>query len=44
VQRKARKQKKKIQPIATSQSAPIDDGKIKDFQQYKIMLANIFNN
>ena len=42
VQRKARKQKKKIQPTATSQSAPIDDGKIKDFQQYKTLISNIF--
>ena len=42
VQRKARKQKKKIQSTATSQSAPIDDGKIKDFQQYKTLISNIF--
>jgi hypothetical protein len=39
--KKARKKKKDPKPI--SQSKSVDDGKIRDFQEYKIMLASIFN-
>ena len=39
--KKARKEKKDPKPISQSQS--VDDGKIRDLQEYKIMIASIFN-